>query len=310
MSVNQTIAFTSDLMSEDDWSTQIPGARETMRHKFHRAQPSEILAEEIVSRGTKPMIAGILAAGLIASAPAAQHRPSTHSKAHTAHVKAKPKVHRKRTKIRIRRHRIPRDTYSGPINETPLAVTTWMEARNQKRPGRLAVMHVIKNRVLANKRMFGIGLRGVCHKPWQYSAWNRNDDSQRVAFFNMLQLPEDHPEKILWRSIQKDAKLVWNGDNTDNTGGATYYHTPAVKPKWRYDMTVVGQIGDHIFYREMTTRERKLKARDDAANRRLKKARKIARRANTRQVTMTISIRYKTRTSQAVPMRVAATHRR
>lgn len=298
----------------DEWSTEIPNGVLVMRHTYHREQPGffeTYAAREIADKGTKPMMAGLCAAGLLASSPmphpAAVHGHKVESKAH--HVKAKP--HRKRVKIRLRRGRhIPLDTYSGPIAGSPLAVTTWMEARNQPRNGRLAVMHVIKNRVEANKRMFGKGLRGVCRKPWQYSAWNRNDDSQRVAFFNMLQLPEDHPEKKLWRSIQHDAKEVWSGRHKDNTGGATYYHTPAVKPKWRLQMTIVGQVADHIFYREMTAHERKLKERDEKANRQLRKARKIARKAMVKRPAISVSIRYKTRTSQAIPMLVKSVKNR
>lgn len=310
MSATQTIALMSDRLAEDEFSMEMPGARETMRHTYFREQPGETLVKEIIGRGTKPMVAGLCAAGIIAGAPAQPTRSHGHEKPKTSHAtkvkpKVKAKVHKKRVKIKLRKRRhVPLNTYSGPIDENPMAVTTWMEARNQPRVGRLAVMHVIKNRVEADKKMFGKGLRGVCHKPWQYSAWNRNDDSQRVAFFNMLQLPEYHPEKILWRNIQHDAKEVWSGRHQDNTHGATYYHTDAVHPKWRYDMKVVGIIKDHIFYRPMTTSERKLRHRDNAANRKLKNARRAARKAHGRQVVMTISIRYGTRTSQAVPMAV------
>lgn len=312
MLANQTIAFMSDLLLTDEWSTQIPGARETMRHTYHREQPLETTAREIVGKGTKPMLASLCAAGLMGAAPAAHHRATqTHTvKPAKVHHKVKGKTHRKRVKFRVKRGPwVPKDTYSGPIDESPMAVTTYMEARNQPRSGRIAVMNVIKNRVAADKKMFGLGLRGVCHHPWQYSAWNRNDDSQRVAYFNMLQLPEDHPEKKLWRSIQKDAKEVWSGKIKDNTGGATYYHTPAVFPRWRLKMHVTGIVGDHIFYRPMTPHERKLDARDSKANRQLTQARRVARRAHKKPVHIAVSIRYHNRVVQEVP-KVTVRHRR
>jgi N-acetylmuramoyl-L-alanine amidase len=304
MLANQSIAFMFELRRTDEWSTQIPGSWETMHHVYQREQPLETTAKEIIGRGTKPMLASLCAAGLLASAPV-PHSRGLHAKTDKAEKVHKAKVKRKKVKIKIRKRHVPLNTYSGPINDNPMAVTTWMEARNQPRSGRLAVMHVIKNRVHANKRMFGIGLRGVCRKPWQYSAWNRNDDSQRVAFFNMLQLPDDHPQKILWRSIQNDAKEVWAGRHEDNTGGATYYHTPAVSPRWRYDMKVVGVIKDHIFYRPMTRAERKVRQAEVNYNRKLLNARRTARKAHQKKPTKTIVHRYhvkpQKRTSQLIP---------
>lgn len=206
-----------------------------------------------------------------------------HVRRHTAKPHAKP--HRKH-RHRARRHA----RYDARIEQTPMAVTGWMEARNQDEAGRRAALHVIKNRYDLNRRMFGGNtLRGVCHKKWQYSAWNANDDSQRVAFFNMLQLPETHPDKIAWRWFQRNATRVFNGADRDNTGGAVYYHTGAVKPAWRTKMVITGVIGSHIFYREPTARDRILDARDMRANRQLSKARATARRAAVRRVPMTVS---------------------
>lgn len=310
MFANQSIAFMSDRLADDEFSMEMPGAVETMRHTYHREQPLEHTAKEIVIKSTKPMVAGLCAAGLIAGSPVPHSRShNNHAKVDKKSTPAKTKVKRKKVKIKLRKRRhVPLNTYSGPIDENPMAVTTWMEARNQPRVGRLAVMHVIKNRVEADKKMFGKGLRGVCHKPWQYSAWNRNDDSQRVAFFNMLQLPETHPEKILWRSIQHDAREVWSGRHRDNTHGATYYHTDAVHPKWRYDMKVVGIIKDHIFYRPMTKAERRIARSESQYNRKLSKARRTARRAHRKPSAITVTISYRTHTSQAIPMLVRSVH--
>jgi spore germination cell wall hydrolase CwlJ-like protein len=36
----------------------------------------------------------------------------------------------------------------------------------------------------------------------------------------------------------------------DITGGATHYHTKAVKPVWRKSLTNLLTINNHIFYRK------------------------------------------------------------
>ncbi|MFN3525574.1 MAG: cell wall hydrolase [Paracoccus sp. (in: a-proteobacteria)] len=36
------------------------------------------------------------------------------------------------------------------------------------------------------------------------------------------------------------------------TGGATYFHTPAVRPSWSNRFQRTARIGRHIFYRDTT----------------------------------------------------------
>jgi hypothetical protein len=107
----------------------------------------------------------------------------------------------------------------------------------------------------------------------------------------MMRKAEGTPEKKLWHVIQAEAHDVAYGWIPNNIGGATHYATVSIKPYWRYDMTVVGQIGVHVFFREKNRAEKAVYHRDMKANRLLAKARRVARRANKRQVAISHGVR-------------------
>jgi spore germination cell wall hydrolase CwlJ-like protein len=229
---------------------------------------------------------------------AAPHRHHHHGKA-VCHKKHKKRHKHRRYHGHRRMFHIAQ--IKGPVvyemMTAPLAATTWMEARNQSPDAQRAVMHVIMNRVALDKDRFGHGILGVVGKRKQYSCLNVYKDGHlepnRIAFFEMLDKPESNIEKKIWRRLQRMSLEVGSGRDRDNTGGATFYATQSSNPYWRYDMTVIGQVGDHVFFRPKTAHEAKEYARDMAANARLAKARRTARRANKRQVTMTITFKAK-----------------
>ncbi|MDO5646705.1 cell wall hydrolase [Paracoccus sp. (in: a-proteobacteria)] len=107
------------------------------------------------------------------------------------------------------------------------------EARGEGRVGQAAVAEVILNRV--DDRRFPSTVCGVINQPRQFSYTiggtkpMRNQTAVRVA-----------------RQVAENAL---SGAPRELTGGATYFHTPAVRPAWsnRFQRTV--QIGRHIFYR-------------------------------------------------------------
>jgi spore germination cell wall hydrolase CwlJ-like protein len=49
--------------------------------------------------------------------------------------------------------------------------------------------------------------------------------------------------------VPKVARASLDGKAPPLTGGATYYHTTAVKPRWSKVFTRTAQIGVHLFYR-------------------------------------------------------------
>lgn len=186
-------------------------------------------------------------------------------------------------RIRVRSWTGYKCRISPEMYRTPMATTVWMEARDQPTTGQRVVAFIIKNRVKADKKRWGHGLLGVVTKYKQFSAHNcfhGRIDKNRQAFFDMLKQPEDSKAKRQWRAIQKLTRDVWRNNVPDNSGGATFYATATANPYWKYEMTVVGQIGDHVMFRPQTAHEAALYRRDMAANAKLARARRIARRAH------------------------------
>ena len=54
-------------------------------------------------------------------------------------------------------------------------------------------------------------------------------------------------DKTAWAVAQQVANEVLSGDILGI--GATHYHTVEVSPVWRHDLTPLGRLGDHVFYR-------------------------------------------------------------
>ena len=52
-----------------------------------------------------------------------------------------------------------------------------------------------------------------------------------------------------WYKSQIVALQLLDGKFSGMLEGATHYHANCVHPKWRHDLTFIGQIGDHLFYR-------------------------------------------------------------
>lgn len=153
--------------------------------------------------------------------------------------------------------------YSEPmtINEVNpqeimcLALNIYHEARNDNLAGKVAVSDVVMNRVLDARYP-----NTVCDVIYQgkRSEWwaERGED---VPVKHMCQFSwfcdgiDDTPKN---ETAWEEAKIIAinymkYGRYRGITEGATHYHATYVKPNWVYDrgMNMVGQIGDHIFYR-------------------------------------------------------------
>jgi len=70
---------------------------------------------------------------------------------------------------------------------------------------------------------------------------------QKYKQFSWTLSPPPVEDGRPWRTAQEVAWLSLHMQ--DFTGGATHYHALYVKPYWRTDMTILGQWGNHIFYR-------------------------------------------------------------
>lgn len=114
-----------------------------------------------------------------------------------------------------------------------LAEALYFEARGEGRQGQAAVAEVILNRVASGA--FPGSVCGVINQPSQFSYTIGGRKTIR--------------NKGVYLRVRQVAEAALSGGTGNLTGGATYFHTPAVRPAWshRFERTV--RIGRHIFYR-------------------------------------------------------------
>ena len=125
-----------------------------------------------------------------------------------------------------------------------MARTIWGEARNQGTAGMQAVANVIMNRV-ARGGWYGATPAEVCKKKYQFSCWLPSDPNYQ----KLLNVDESDAN---FRQAKNIATLAINDNIGDITGGATEYHTKAIKPNWDYSkLQKTASIGDHIFYKSI-----------------------------------------------------------
>jgi N-acetylmuramoyl-L-alanine amidase len=139
-----------------------------------------------------------------------------------------------------------------------LAATIFGEARKEPLIGQHAVGWVIRNRTLYPQR-FGVGWKGVCLRPSQFSCWWSfggvlNQAAVMAAAKQLIDGPVPAPGSALARALQV-ADDVMAGLGNDPTNGADHYFAAAaMKPVGRVPVWAVGQtptatIGGHRFYR-------------------------------------------------------------
>jgi len=128
-----------------------------------------------------------------------------------------------------------------------LAATVWGEARSEGEDGMRAVAHVMVNRIGPR---FGEDLATVILSPRQFSVWNNGDPNRRTVI-NLARDPSSISTDPQWIVADQIAREVLSGQSVDPTGGALFYHTRAVRPRWAR----IGQgrqvIGQHIFYADV-----------------------------------------------------------
>lgn len=81
----------------------------------------------------------------------------------------------------------------------------------------------------------------VCHKPFQFSCWNKEDPNYR-------KVASVTSEDIHFSTAQRVARRAILGFLSDPTYGATHYHTRGIMPKWAVGQKPTTVIGQHIFY--------------------------------------------------------------
>jgi len=121
------------------------------------------------------------------------------------------------------------------VDREVLIRTVWGEARGEPEAGQVAVVHVVRNRVMAR----GTSAAIECQRPWQFSAWNPGDPNRR----GMLALGWPDPE---YQRIAAVVDRAWTAP--DVTGGARHYHVVGATPAWARPPAVETlRVGRHVF---------------------------------------------------------------
>ncbi|MGQ0531865.1 MAG: cell wall hydrolase [Caulobacteraceae bacterium] len=128
-----------------------------------------------------------------------------------------------------------------------LAATAWGEARSEGEDGMRAVAHVMVNRI---GDRFGENLATVILSPKQFSVWNRGDPNRRIVQ-NLARDPSRIATDAEWMTAERIAREVLSGQSVDPTGGALFYHTRAVRPRWARVGQGRQEIGAHVFYADV-----------------------------------------------------------
>ncbi len=123
-----------------------------------------------------------------------------------------------------------------------LALNIYFEARSEPDAGRLAVGHVVMNRV-SDDRYPG----KVCAVVRQGGERVRN----RCQFSWWCDGRSDRPrDEHAWEQSKAVATRIYWGLSEDITEGALWYHAVYVRPAWRKILVPGRTIGRHIFYRD------------------------------------------------------------
>ncbi len=115
-----------------------------------------------------------------------------------------------------------------------LALVVYLEARGEPLDGQYLVAEVVVNRVQAVR--WPDDVCDVSFEEDQFTGLNDQIDLQPIFM------------DPAWKTSMKVASDTLNGNTLGS--GATHYHTTDIHPYWADKMVVLGQYGNHIFYRE------------------------------------------------------------
>lgn len=126
-----------------------------------------------------------------------------------------------------------------------LAMNIYHEARGEPLAGQLAVGLVTMNRVESPRHP-----DDVCSVVKDGHYWQGHPVRNKCAFSWWCDGKSDKAtDNEAWNHSVNLAYRIENGFVVDFTDGATHYHANYVNPYWADEMTVVVDIGQHIFYR-------------------------------------------------------------
>ena len=131
-----------------------------------------------------------------------------------------------------------------------LAKNIYFEAGNQPLIGKVAVSHVVLNRVDSS-----LYPDTICDVVYQ-SIWRINWKGEEVPVRNKCQFSwfcdgkSDEPvDSKTWIESMLIARRVIEGEWSDVTEGATHYHADSVLPYWASSLNRTVTVDNHLFYK-------------------------------------------------------------
>jgi cell wall hydrolase len=123
-----------------------------------------------------------------------------------------------------------------------LALCVWREARGEPLEAKTGVAWTVKNRAANPSWWGGPSYSSVILRAFQFSSFNHNDA-------NATKWPVETDTS--WMASLEVAALVFSGNSSDPTGGATHYYSGKQEPAWAGDgsMRETCTIGAFKFYR-------------------------------------------------------------
>lgn len=122
-----------------------------------------------------------------------------------------------------------------------LARNIWFEARNSNFTDKLAVAHVVLNRVDATA--FPNSICDVIYEHAQFS-WTIDGKSDDIIIKDAL-------SRSAWKETLLATRLAIEAHTPDITKGATHYHAHYVTPYWSSTMLISAKFGAHIYYTDI-----------------------------------------------------------
>lgn len=110
------------------------------------------------------------------------------------------------------------------------------ESRGEPEEGQKLVIDVILNRV--KDKRFPNSVKEVLTQPKQFS------------YINDMHRQKPPKREVVEKIQQLTHHYLKEGGNEVAPEGVLWYHSNTVKPVWRHNLTKVGVVGRHIYYRE------------------------------------------------------------
>lgn len=193
------------------------------------------------------LFGGIALAGVTSASVAMPKKVS-----HTPKHRITPTVRPETSFVEVKAHRHHKPKYPKYIKHKPthvklsaydkavLVKTAWGETRGESSLGRMAVVHVILNRIYTENREFKSykSIAQVCLKKYQFSCW--------LDKITMRHIKVDDTFKDVKADVEAAIKAYEHG--IDYSNGALYYFSDIIDaPKWASSYNQVNKIGLHNF---------------------------------------------------------------